>query len=1216
MKFLAGILALILSVSASLAADPILELDGDTAIYNSLLWEISGNGLEKPCYLYGTMHVSQKLAFHLSDSFYVALQNCDMVALELNPETWISDIVDKELDMHNYGGLDFFGGNNDFYRQAFAPVFPENEFIGAALAADNMLLNNLLYRSSGGGMTEFEEETYLDLYIYQTGKKLGHDIRALEKYAEVMEFQRKAMQPSDEDDKLDTRKYLRELQREGKYPQQMLEDAYREGDLNMVDSLSTLLNPFANWNKYMLIERNKIMAHRMDSLMATQTLFTGVGAAHLPGEDGVIDLLRERGYVLRPIARKIGGKSRKYEQQIDRKDVPVTYQKVVGPDGLFAMKIPGEFYEMPGTANFRQFVYPDMANGSFYTVKRIRLNGLLRHQDMAYTKSRIDSLLYENIPGEILEQTDIVQNGWPAVEVHNKSRKGDHQRYRVVVTPLEVFIFKMGGTLEYVKRYGDEVFDSIEVLVKDGSEMVEIGPKEGGFKVVLPSNPVLSRHRNGEFPGLEYQASTPDGVVYTVYQRKLNDHNYIEEDLFELEQLALGLVEDEAFDTLSTTLTTFRGCPALDAVYYDSDSLHFVHARYFLKGENYYCLSRYSTENIPPVVFYKSFSFTDTHFLEALEPLEDSTLWFTCNSFPENPSAFDNMASLSGFMEMDLDDDGVDFSPTFTEKTLVNRDTGEEVFVKAKRYGRFTTFTDLGQLWEEEMLNLSEDSSLVVTGKELSRKDSLDVLEVLLTDTNSTRGIAVYLLHHKDKLFTLKSTIDTAHGPGPFFNEVVESFELRPDTAEVISVFDDKVELFFRYLSEGDSASVAESFDHMYELSFDERHFDRLVNLTLEFPFEHQDSDDRADMVDEVGLIDTDRSLAFIKSFYLEHQDVSALQLACLRALARMRSEESFALMAELLTENTPIPGSDYGLYSVYNPLRDTLELVPGIFDDIMALSVIDEYEGHNMRLAARLMNEDIIKPRDLKKYRKGYTLQARIELKRQRADEEGDDDGYLNKDKRYGDVNYDLVNYARILHPWCDKDPQVRDYIDGVLNTKNNFLHIRMSTLLASKGKTVNDTVWEHFAENHRTRFYLYETLERANLLSKFPEKYLTQESMVEACLWDDYTFESDTADVAFLRKEYVDAKGEEAGLYYFFKGTKKDYRDEKDWYLYVVGPQPQDLSRVDVEVLDARQLKRIDNDERIDEMIEDAIRDIEFSGRERYRKKSSGYEFGRYFE
>src|SRR5450631_4852634 len=56
--------------------------------YPSLLWEITGNGLKKPSYLFGTMHVSSKMVFHLSDSFYLDLRRSDVVALELDPQLW------------------------------------------------------------------------------------------------------------------------------------------------------------------------------------------------------------------------------------------------------------------------------------------------------------------------------------------------------------------------------------------------------------------------------------------------------------------------------------------------------------------------------------------------------------------------------------------------------------------------------------------------------------------------------------------------------------------------------------------------------------------------------------------------------------------------------------------------------------------------------------------------------------------------------------------------------------------------------------------------------------------------------------------------------------------------------------------------------------------------------------------------------------------------
>ena len=40
---------------------------------NTLLWRISGNGLTRPSYLFGTMHLTDKRIFYFGDSLYKAL---------------------------------------------------------------------------------------------------------------------------------------------------------------------------------------------------------------------------------------------------------------------------------------------------------------------------------------------------------------------------------------------------------------------------------------------------------------------------------------------------------------------------------------------------------------------------------------------------------------------------------------------------------------------------------------------------------------------------------------------------------------------------------------------------------------------------------------------------------------------------------------------------------------------------------------------------------------------------------------------------------------------------------------------------------------------------------------------------------------------------------------------------------------------------------------
>ena len=41
-----------------------------------------------------------------------------------------------------------------------------------ALFTQPSIINNLLYRSYSNYSSDFEEDTYLDMYIYQAGKKL------------------------------------------------------------------------------------------------------------------------------------------------------------------------------------------------------------------------------------------------------------------------------------------------------------------------------------------------------------------------------------------------------------------------------------------------------------------------------------------------------------------------------------------------------------------------------------------------------------------------------------------------------------------------------------------------------------------------------------------------------------------------------------------------------------------------------------------------------------------------------------------------------------------------------------------------------------------------------------------------------------------------------------------------------------------------------------
>src|SRR3954470_18357498 len=102
--------------------------------YPSLLWEISGNGLSRPSYLFGTMHVSSKMVFHLSDSFYLGIKNTDVVALETDMGSWQEDFSRYDMDGQGLSGYlnrwrDGYGSPNDFMTSSTLQFPPYEKMI-------------------------------------------------------------------------------------------------------------------------------------------------------------------------------------------------------------------------------------------------------------------------------------------------------------------------------------------------------------------------------------------------------------------------------------------------------------------------------------------------------------------------------------------------------------------------------------------------------------------------------------------------------------------------------------------------------------------------------------------------------------------------------------------------------------------------------------------------------------------------------------------------------------------------------------------------------------------------------------------------------------------------------------------------------------------------------------------------------------------------------
>jgi uncharacterized protein YbaP (TraB family) len=132
----------------------------------------------------------------------------------------------------------------------------------------------------------------LDMYLQEKAKDKGKEVVGLETVEEQLSaFNTITLK---EQAKMLYETVISENKAEGQSLEGMLDLYYRQE----IDSLHMLTNQAlsSNSNDKLLIERNTNMADRMEKIMKEKSLFTAVGAAHLAGKTGLIDLLRKRGY--------------------------------------------------------------------------------------------------------------------------------------------------------------------------------------------------------------------------------------------------------------------------------------------------------------------------------------------------------------------------------------------------------------------------------------------------------------------------------------------------------------------------------------------------------------------------------------------------------------------------------------------------------------------------------------------------------------------------------------------------------------------------------------------------------------------------------------------------------------------------------------------------------------------------------------------------------
>jgi uncharacterized protein YbaP (TraB family) len=308
---------------------PLSLLAQRTKPEHELLWEISGNGLKKRSYLFGSFHSNDKRLFELSDSTFVALHNADMVVLETDIFSlfaeWDTRVSMFEIDYDNEG------------HPYVSDPYPTETYYG-----------------DEDGMPQF-----LDAFFEQYCWNAGKQFEALES----IDFQLSLLDEFEGTD-------LSTLQWGYAYADrdEML-NTYLRGNINALDQvLRNALSYFPEGYEKLITERNYNMVKGLDSLLRTgQSSFTAVGAGHLAGLEGMISLLRKKGYTLRKVLATYSEEAIPARKQVFSEK---TYTYVNDTLGLRVV-FPGK--PLVVTDDYASFdlklIYRDFGQGNSYEVE-------------------------------------------------------------------------------------------------------------------------------------------------------------------------------------------------------------------------------------------------------------------------------------------------------------------------------------------------------------------------------------------------------------------------------------------------------------------------------------------------------------------------------------------------------------------------------------------------------------------------------------------------------------------------------------------------------------------------------------------------------------------------------------------------------------------------------------------------------------------------------
>lgn len=274
-----------------------LNLSAQNSNSNSLCWKVTGPGLSQASYVFGTIHLISKKDFFLSKPTEAAFKTCKTLALEvdLNMDKDTKRSVGKSAILPDGKSIDDYCTSEELNTiKSF--MSDSVKISGLKIKLYSRLkpiyLQSILLKEQLKGDKSYEE----------TFAKKAKKNKMNQVGLEAIDLQMKIL------DTIPVQTQIKDMVtsiKEGKASIRVFNEMIQVYKTQNIEKLHQLTvsedSGIANFEDVFLNNRNESWIPVIENLISKQATFIAVGAAHLGGERGVLNLLKLKGYTIEPI---------------------------------------------------------------------------------------------------------------------------------------------------------------------------------------------------------------------------------------------------------------------------------------------------------------------------------------------------------------------------------------------------------------------------------------------------------------------------------------------------------------------------------------------------------------------------------------------------------------------------------------------------------------------------------------------------------------------------------------------------------------------------------------------------------------------------------------------------------------------------------------------------------------------------------------------------